>query len=416
MKRKLSRVVVAVVVFMVCYGFAIAAAEEVLKVGVMYSLTGTGAPTGKVQSEGTLLAIKEVNEAGGLVIGDKKYRVEAVVRDDETKPDVAVRRYREFIEEGIKTLVCGTFAHVSTAINEQALNGESFVMITNSIEEGVFRKDNKAPYFFTSQGAVDAIGRMTAEYVINTFKPKYVIACLPDYAYGHGVGVGMKQVYEKHPDIKLELIWTPVGTPDYTSYILKIIESKPDVVQMGQWGTDAIEILKQSYELGLSKHTKVFFNAIVESIAMGIPPNALNGVAMGMWLYHDLNELKDKDPKTFENAERIRAAWMQEYSEPPDVMAAYAYIGMKETLRAIQDAQSTDPAKIYQALLENPNFLSFKGPAYWRPDGRPFYKYAYFVGEGKGTEGRTDQWDFAKITDFFETEVLCLPLQEMGYE
>jgi ABC-type branched-subunit amino acid transport system substrate-binding protein len=36
----------------------------------MYSLTGTGAPTGKAQSEGALLAVKEVNEAGGLTIGD----------------------------------------------------------------------------------------------------------------------------------------------------------------------------------------------------------------------------------------------------------------------------------------------------------------------------------------------------------
>src|SRR5690606_23639467 len=130
--------------------------------------------------------------------------------------------------------------------------------------------------------------------------PKYVIACLPDYAYGHGVGVGMRQVYEKYPDIKVEFIWTPVGTPDYTPYILKIIESKPDVVQMGQWGTDAIGILKQSYELGLSDHTKVFFNAIVHSIAAGIPPEALKGVALGMWLYHDLSELKDKDLETYE--------------------------------------------------------------------------------------------------------------------
>ena len=231
-----SLVVIGMLTLVILVASTLGIAEEVIKVGVMYSLTGEGAPTGKVQTEGALLAIKEVNEAGGIVMGDKTYKVEAVVRDDETKPDVAVRRYREFQEEGINILVGGTFAHVSTALNEQALDGSSFVMVTNSIEEDVFRKENKAPYFFTSQGAVDAIGRMTSEYVIKTFEPKYVIACLPDYAYGHGVGVGMRQVYEKYPDIKVEFIWTPVGTPDYTPYILKIIESKPDVVQMGQWG------------------------------------------------------------------------------------------------------------------------------------------------------------------------------------
>lgn len=107
---------------------------------------------------------------------------------------------------------------------------------------------------------------------------------------------------------------------------------------------------------------------------------------------------------------------MKEYGEQPDVMAAYAYIGMKETLRAIEVAQSTDPAKMYQALMENPNFMSFKGPAIGVLMDDLFYKYAYFVGEGKGAEGRIDKWDFAKITDFFETDVLCLPLSEMGYE
>lgn len=414
--RKWRSVIGVWVVALVVLAWGITFAEDVIKVGVMFSLTGVGAPTGTKQRDGALLAIDEVNAAGGIKIGDKVYKIEAVVRDDETKPDVAVRRYREFIEEGIRLMVLGTFAHVTTAINEQALDGSALVIASNSIEEKVFRKENKAPYFATSQGAVDAIGRMTAEYVIKTFNPKYVIACLPDYAYGHGVAVGLRQIYEKHPDIKLEFIWTPVGTPDFTSYILKIIESKPDVVQMGQWGTDAIEILKQSYELGLSKHTKIFFNAIVASLAAGIPPEALDNITMGMWLYHDLRNLKDKDPATYENSQRILKLWMEKYNDVPDVMAAYAYIAMKELLRGIELAQSTEPAKVWQALQENPEFMSFKGPAWWRPDGRPFYKYAYFIGVGKGADERLDQWDFAEIIDFFETEALCLPLEEMGYK
>jgi branched-chain amino acid transport system substrate-binding protein len=152
------------VVLLAVVGWGVAFSEDVIKVGVMFSLTGTGAPTGKVQKDGALLAIKEVNDAGGIKIGDKVYKVEAVVRDDETKPDVAVRRVREFVEEGIRLMVLGTFAHVTTAVNEQILDGNAMVIASNSIEEKVFRKENKAPYFLTSQGAVDAIGRMTAEY------------------------------------------------------------------------------------------------------------------------------------------------------------------------------------------------------------------------------------------------------------
>ena len=62
MKKQWASFVVVVITFLMCCGLAIAE-EDVIKVGIMYSLTGTGAPTGKAQSEGALLAVKEVNEA-----------------------------------------------------------------------------------------------------------------------------------------------------------------------------------------------------------------------------------------------------------------------------------------------------------------------------------------------------------------
>jgi len=383
---------------------------------VIYSLTGTGAPTGTTQLDGALLAIKEVNKQGGLTIEGKQVQVEAVVRDDETKADVGIRRYRELREDGINVFVSGTFADISTALNQQAKNGESFVMVTNGIEEKIFRKDQKAPYFLSSLGAVDAIGRICADYVAKTYRPKRVILCLPDYAYGHGAYTGASQVFgTRYPDIKVDVVWTPVGTPDFTPYIIKMIEAKPDVVMMGQWGTDAIEIVKQAYELGLAKHTTVFFNSLNASLTLGMPPEALDGVTIGVWLYHDLSAFADKDPATVKAVQELNAAWRAEYGVAPDVMAVYAYIGMKETLRAIKLAGSTDPAKMYKALMDNPQFMSVKGPAYWRVDGRPFYTYAKFIATGKGAAERADKWDWCEVFDAYRGEELALPLKDMGY-
>ena len=107
-------------------GFAFAglsAAADTAKVGVLYSITGKGSAVAKVQLDGVNLAIKQVNEKGGVTVGGKKVMVEAVIRDDETKPDVGVRRVREFVDEGVNVIVGGTFAHVSTAINEQIKGG-----------------------------------------------------------------------------------------------------------------------------------------------------------------------------------------------------------------------------------------------------------------------------------------------------
>jgi len=390
------------------------AAPDTIKIGVMYSITGTGSAVGKIQIDGAKLAVKQANEKGGVMLGGKRVKVEAVIRDDETKPDVAIRRFRELLNENINVLVGGTFAHVSQALNEQAQPGNAYIVVTNGIEEKTFEKQNKAPYYLSSLGAVDGIGRMDADYVARNFKPKHVMLFLPDYAYGRGAAKGAHKVFgTKYPEIKISETWSPVGTPDFTSYIIKIKEAKPDVVMMGHWGNDAINVLKQVHELGLKKDTKVFFNSIITTLAIGVPPEALEGVTMGMWWYRDLRGIKD--PETVKAVDELTKVWRKEYGEPPDPFAVYAYLGMQETLRGIELANSLEPDQIYKALMSKPDFMSVKGPAKWRVDGRPDYKYAKFIVKGKGPKERKDKWDIATVVDVYTGEELCLPLKEMGW-
>jgi branched-chain amino acid transport system substrate-binding protein len=405
--------IVGVVGLLFCFSNSPSFAQ--VKVGVMFSMTGPGSPVGKVQLDGAKLAMKQVNDKGGVMLEGKRVKVEAVIRDDETKPDVAARRMRELVDENIKLVVGGTFAHVSQAINVQIRDGQALFMAPNGVEESIFRKDTKAPYYISSLGAVDGIGRMCADYVSRTYKPKHVVLFLPDYAYGRGAAKGANKVFStKYSHIKITEVWSPVGTPDYTSYIIKIKEMKPDVVMMGHWGADAINALKQVHELGLKKDAKVFFNSIITAQAVGIPPEALEGVTLGMWWYHDLIGLKD--PETVSAVEKLTEAWRKEYGEPPDPFAVFAYLGMQETLRGVELGNSLEPAKVYKAIMDKPDFMSVKGPATWRIDGRPSYKYAKFILDGKSPKEKKDKWDFAKVVAVYTGEELCLPLKEMGWE
>ncbi len=389
-------------------------AQDILKVGAMFSLTGAGSAVGKIQVEVVKLAVKEVNDKGGVTVGGKKMKVEAVIRDDETKPDVAVRRLREYQNDGINLLVAGTFANVSQALNEQIKDGQTFITVPNGIEEKVFEKKEKAPYFSSTMGAVDAIGRVIGDYVSKTYKPKHVMLFLPDYAYGHGAARGAKRYFqEKQPNIKLSELWSPVGTPDFTSYIIKVKEAKPDVVMMGHWGNDAINVLKQAYELGLRKETKIVFNSIGYTLASGVPADALDGVTMGWWWYHDLSGLKD--PATEKATNEFVQKYLKEFGDVPDTFAVFTYLCMTETLRGVQASNSTDPAKVYKAIMDKPEFMGPKGPAKWRIDGRPDYKYVYYIMDGKGSKARKDKTDIAKMVEVYSGPELCLPLKEMGW-
>jgi len=389
-------------------------AVDKVKVGVLYAITGKGSSVAKVQLDGVNLAIKQVNDKGGLMMGGKRVKVEAVTRDTETKPDVGVRRIREFVDEGVPIIVGGTFAHVSTAINEQIRPGQALFMATNGIQEKVFRKENKAPYYISPLGAVDGIGRMCADYVGKTYKPKHVMLFLPDYAYGRGAAEGAHKIFSsKYPQIKVSETWSPVGTPDFTSYIIKIRDAKPDVVMMGHWGDDAINALKQVYELRLRKDAKIFFNSIITAFGVGIPAEALEEVSMGMWWYHNLAGIKDRE--TEQAVAELTKVWQKEYGEPPDPFAVYAYVGMQEALRGIELSNSLEPKKVYDALIKSPKFMSVKGPATWRVDGRPMYKYAKWIVDGKPGKERKDKWDIAKVVDVYMGQELCLPLKEMGW-
>lgn len=407
-----------VVSVLAVFAFAgLSSAQDRIKVGVMYSMTGAGSAIGKIQLDGAKLAIKEINDAGGLTVGGKKYRLEAVIRDDESKPDVAVRRFRElFQDDKVNFFVGCTFAHISKAINEQAAQMQDVLFVpSNGIPESIFFKKEKAPYTMNPLGSNEGVGRIAGDYVARKYKPKHVVLFHPDYAYGRGAAEGAHKSFAKYGGIKVSEVWSPVGTPDFTSYINKIEELKPDVVMMGHWGNDGITVLKAVHEMKLGKKTKLFFNWIINVFAIGVPAEAMEGVTCQMWWYWDMAGFKD--PAVVKASQRLSEAWMKEYNERPDPYAMTAYESVMEAVRGIKLSNSLDSGKIYNAVInQTPKWDSHKGPATWRVDGRVFYKYTSFIVEGKGPKERKDpKWDFAKVVDTYEGDEYVLPLKEEGW-
>lgn len=391
-----------------------AEAPKKIKMGLMFGLTGAASPIGPVQLEGAKLAIKEVNAAGGVKIGGKKVPVEFVVKDDETKPDIAIRRFRELMnEDKVDILIGQTFAPISAAINKEVKKTPIAYFPVNVVAITMFEKNEMAETTFAIHGAAYSIGYAGASYVADKLKLKHVVFFAPAYAFGRDQWAGAKAAFEKR-GIKAEYIESPVGTSDYTSYLLKIAEMKPDIVMMAHWGVDAINVLKQTYETGLKKKTKIWFDWMTNVFGSGVPPEALEGVYSLMSWYWDM--------KGFEDAAIVKAAesfakkYMAEYKNPPDPYAAMAYIGTKEAIRGIELAQSTNPHAIAKAIMGSPKFDSMKGPGTWRADHEPLFKYGAFVVIGKGEKERKDKkWDLVKIIGAYTGEDYLPALKDLGY-
>lgn len=391
-----------------------AAADDTIKIGIMYALSGKGSSLGTMQMAAAKFAVKEINDKGGINFHGKKVKLEPVIGDTETNPDAAIRKMKTMVlSDKIVALIGGTFADVSMALNDQSKRTPVLFCWTNGVPENTFSKQNKGPYSVSPMISNESVGRGAAGYVIDNMKAKNIVALLPDYAYGRAANEGIQEVLKKHPQVKLEVIWTPVGTADMTQYLIKARDAKPDVIMMGQWGNDAIQILKQAYDMDLRKNTKLFFNYMTDAFAIGIPPEAIDGVTVQMFWYHDMSGFPDRQVADASN--KINAEYMAANGVALDPYAMSAYCGVKEMVRGIELAQSTDSEKAYAALMAHPDWMSPKGPAKWLIDGAVAYKYDSFIGQGLGEKQRKSKWDYLKIIEAYKGGSFMKSPKELGW-
>lgn len=389
--------------------------KDTLKIGLMFGLTGAASPIGPVQRDGALLAIDEVNAQGGLAVGKKKVKISYVLKDDETKPDVAIRRFRELVDEDkIDLLVGQTFAPIAAALNKEVKKTPVAYFPVCVAALGMFKKEEMSPHTFSMLGSAYSIGFASAHYIVSNLGLKKVVFFGPAYAFGQDQWRGAQAAFDKL-GVKAEYLESPVGTADFTPYLTKIADMKPEVVMLAHWGVDAINVLKQVYETGLKSKTKIWFDWMTNVFGSGVPPEALEGVYSLMSWYHDLSEFPDKDVAAASKAftEKYRA----KYGVPPDPYAAVAYMETKEALRAVSLAGTTTPDAMAKALAAHPSFDSMKGKGTWRVDHVPVFKYNALVVIGKSAKARQgDKYDLVKVVGAFTKEDYLPSLKTLGYE
>lgn len=416
MKSKAGLLVICMAALAMTLGFAgvgAAGTPAKIKIGLMFGLTGPASPIGPVQMKGAKMAIDEINAAGGVKLNGKMIPVVAVVKDDETKGDVAVRRFKELRnEDKVAGLVGSTFAGISKALNNQVRNQPIPYISACVAPMDMFEKGKLAPTTFGIHGTAYSIGYSGAAYIATKLKLKKVYFLAPAYSFGRDQYKGAKAAFDKY-GVKVMYDEAPVKTADYTPYIQKIIEAKPDICMMAQWGTGAITVLKQAHELGLSKHTKIWFDWMTNVFGSGVPAEALKGVYSLMSWYWNMEGFAD--PMVVKEGKAFVDKYTKVYGEPPDPYAGMAYVGTKELIRGIEAAQSLDPMAIAKAIMKNPKFPSMKGPGTWRIDHQPVFKYGAFVVQGKGPAERKGKWDLVKVIGAYTGDDYLPPLKTEGY-
>jgi branched-chain amino acid transport system substrate-binding protein len=392
-----------------------AAAEnpKVFKLGFITSLSGTFAAVGETQRMGVLLAVDQTNAKGGLRMPWGRVKVEVLTKDDETKLDVGVRRFRELIAEGANGITGTTWNPMAAAFNEECkiTPVPFFPGCVPAIDS--FKKGNMADATFSVAFTPWSLGYLGGAIMSKNMGKKKIYHLSRADSWGKTIREGLAEALKEYGGEVIGLSESPQGTIDYTAAINKAKSMKPDVFYNDFFAGDAIASFKQAYELGLSKDTTMFSAWITNVVGSGIPENALAGLYALNYYYYDLEKFEDKD--VVKRAKEYTAAHMKKHGEPPDAYGTIAHIACELMFKGIEKAGSFEAKKISKAIMESKDLTCVKGAVHFREDHEMVSKYAAFVVKGKEPKEKKGKWDLFKVEGYFGGDAALPPLKMLGF-
>jgi branched-chain amino acid transport system substrate-binding protein len=235
-------------------GGAEADSTEPIKIGVITSLTGAYVQLGEEQRNGAELAV----ELLGGRIGERP--IELVVRDDQLKPDVALREAQALVQEEQVDFLTGCVSAATTLAMNQIATQAGVPYLGACQTEQLNRPPNFDEELTYHLAPVPSQTTNAAAPFICGQLGQRVFLLLPDYAYGYEQEAGYKTAIPEQPGCTVAgTAFFPLGTTDFNPYIPTIEGSGAQVLVFGGVGRDQVSFLRQAQQFGLTDRFKTFF-------------------------------------------------------------------------------------------------------------------------------------------------------------
>lgn len=329
------------------------AQADAVRIGFPTPLTGPFGAEAKDQVRSAELAVKLINDKGG-VAGRK---VELLVRDDKLNAGEAATRTLELIEKDKVHAVVGSLSSaVQLAVNEVTrARGMLYVSISQSDTINEVKDFSR----YTFHEALNPHMTTAAVAKATFMKGSKIAFLVADYAYGHEMLRGFKRAAAAMGAEVVGEILHPFGTPDYSTLMPRIRSMKPDILAICNFGRDQANAIKQANDFGLKKQMQIVVPVILHNQRIAVAPEVFEGVIGGANYYWELES-------TVPSAKAFNDAYRQMYGGAiPTDYGAYGYTGVTALLLAMQKAGGTDTDKVI-AALEDLKYDVAKGPQYFR--------------------------------------------------
>jgi len=374
---------------------------DTIFIGATPPMTGTYARQGEDELKGWQLAVEHINEGNPLIrkISPKTKKgvlgkqLKLGVADSAAKPNDAVQAQQRFITENHAMLMTGsTSSAVAVALNKLAQREKVLYVTGISGSNDTTGKDCVRYGFrqnFYGQTAAAAIAPVLVKAYGKNKKAAYMT---PDYTYGHTVTKSMQDALAKAGWTTVTNQVSPLGAPDFSSYLLNIANSGAEVLINVNWGHDAVLSTQQAKQFGILDKMKLAIPYQIPFLAPEVGAELTQGVyaATDFWW-----TLEDKFPL----AKMFVDAFRKKYGYNPEWGANNSYMSFALWAEAVENAGSFYPPDVIKSFEAGRKIQSTVGEVYFRKEDHQLVRPVVIVQGKKPSEmkNKEDFWNVLEI-------------------
>ena len=317
----------------------VASAQEPIKVGVILPISGGAAYVGQGIGDGVRLAVKEINDAGGI----KGRKLEILLRDEQLKPDVALAAAKELIsKEGVKLFIGPATSATGLAVSELAKE-EKVVNISPSAKTEAITGAKLHDYIFQLAPTTDIDGVRAVE-VLKQMGAKSLCFTGFDYAYSHDWFKSIRANMGTDLTDGGEFL-VPLNATDYSATVTQLIANSCDTVVGTMYGGGFISFVKQATPFGLFQSKKLLWGsntgdyAVAKALGADFP-DGMWASSADVWYYEGSDEHKKYQAGLAELQGR----------KETDMWPITGYNAVKFLAAAIEKAGTDEPKAVRDAL------------------------------------------------------------------
>ena len=350
-----------------------------IRIGHLTPLTGFLGALGEYAVLGIKMAAEEINTAGGLM-----GRQIDLMSEDSVNPATASTKAQRMLERDGVAFLMGEInsASAQTIMQVAARNKKLFLQI--GARSDVLRGKNCNKYTFHVDipvtVMVNAAGQALAREGL--IKGKRVFCLTSDYLFGHDLAKAAKNFIAANGGSVIGDELTATDTTDFSPFLLKIRQAKPDLVATNLGGNQVTNFVKQYAEFGLQYPIAGFNLNTADAWAAG--DGNLSGYWPTVW-HHEIDTPGTK---------KFVADFRKKYGKTPENHAWIEYVSLKIMAQAINATKGTDSEKLIAYFETQAEFDLLKArKGYFRSWDHQLIQEAYpFTVKPKGQA--KDKYDF----------------------